>query len=90
MATLEPNRRRPAQTRLPNAGPGETDRLARVNGGATFYHLFRLKPAGAHTCVVCIGTDSFVKGAEALVASAEGACGVSAGPGVTHAGWTSA
>ncbi len=40
---------------------------SRVLGVATFYHLFRLKPRGDHTCVVCLGTACFVKGANQLV-----------------------
>lgn len=40
---------------------------SRVYGVATFYHLFRLKPQGKHTCVVCMGTACFVKGAQKLV-----------------------
>ena len=44
---------------------------SRVYGVATFYHLFRLKPQGEHTCVVCMGTACFVKGAERLIEAAE-------------------
>jgi len=40
---------------------------SRVYGVATFYHLFSLKPRGEHTCVVCLGTACFVKGAQKLV-----------------------
>ncbi len=40
---------------------------SRVYGTATFYHLFSLKPLGEHTCVVCLGTACFVKGAQTLV-----------------------
>jgi bidirectional [NiFe] hydrogenase diaphorase subunit len=36
--------------------------LSRVYGVATFYHLFSLKPAGKHTCIVCMGTACYVKG----------------------------
>ena len=36
--------------------------LSRVYGVATFYHLFSLKPSGAHSCVVCMGTACYVKG----------------------------
>jgi bidirectional [NiFe] hydrogenase diaphorase subunit len=42
---------------------------SRVYGVATFYHLFSLKPQGEHTCVVCMGTACFVKGADALLAA---------------------
>jgi bidirectional [NiFe] hydrogenase diaphorase subunit len=41
--------------------------LSRVYGVATFYHLFSLKPQGAHTCIICTGTTCFVKGANALL-----------------------
>ncbi len=41
--------------------------LSRVYGVATFYHLFSLKPSGAHTCVICLGTACYVKGANALL-----------------------
>ncbi|HBB35762.1 MAG TPA: NAD(P)H-dependent oxidoreductase subunit E [Cyanobacteria bacterium UBA8803] len=41
--------------------------LSKVYGVATFYHLFSLKPSGAHTCVVCLGTACYVKGGGALM-----------------------
>lgn len=44
---------------------------SRVYGVATFYHLFTLKPQGEHTCVVCMGTACFVKGADGLLAAVE-------------------
>lgn len=44
---------------------------SRVYGVATFYHLFHLKPRGQHTCVVCLGTACFVKGASELVKAVE-------------------
>jgi bidirectional [NiFe] hydrogenase diaphorase subunit len=52
---------------------------SRVYGVATFYHLFTLKPQGRHTCVVCMGTACFVKGADRLLAALEQASGVRAG-----------
>jgi len=42
---------------------------SRVYGVATFYHFFTLKPQGEHTCVVCLGTACYVKGADKLVGS---------------------
>jgi bidirectional [NiFe] hydrogenase diaphorase subunit len=39
---------------------------SRVFGVATFYHAFTFKPKGDHTCVVCMGTACYVKGAEAV------------------------
>ena len=44
---------------------------SRVYGVATFYHFFSLKQKGAHTCVVCMGTACYVKGAANLLASLE-------------------
>jgi bidirectional [NiFe] hydrogenase diaphorase subunit len=44
---------------------------SRVFGVATFYHLFQLKPKGEHTCVICMGTACYVKGADRLLAQAE-------------------
>ena len=40
---------------------------SRVFGVATFYHYFTLKPKGAHTCVVCMGTACYVRGAGKLL-----------------------
>jgi bidirectional [NiFe] hydrogenase diaphorase subunit len=53
--------------------------LARVYGVATFYHLFTFKPAGEHTCIVCLGTACYVKGAADIVATLEGEYSVKAG-----------
>ena len=36
--------------------------LSRVQGVASFYHLFRLAPPPPHTCAVCLGTACFVHG----------------------------
>lgn len=52
---------------------------SRVYGVATFYHLFTLKPQGKHTCVVCMGTACYVKGADAILAQIEKDYGVKAG-----------
>ena len=41
--------------------------LSKVYGVATFYHFFTLKPQGRHTCVVCMGTACYIKGAPDLV-----------------------
>ncbi|HUK65561.1 MAG TPA: bidirectional hydrogenase complex protein HoxE [Anaeromyxobacteraceae bacterium] len=41
--------------------------LARVYGVATFYNFFTLKPKGAHTCTVCLGTACYVKGASEIL-----------------------
>lgn len=52
---------------------------SRVYGVATFYHLFTLKPQGEHTCVVCMGTACFVKGAERLLTAVEAFSHIRAG-----------
>jgi len=57
--------------------------LSRVYGVATFYNFFTLKPAGRHTCVVCLGTACYVKGAGALLASIEKSEGIKAGQTTT-------
>jgi len=44
---------------------------SRVYGVATFYHFFQLKPQGEHTCVVCLGTACYVKGADKLINAIE-------------------
>lgn len=53
--------------------------LSRVYGVATFYHLFSLKPSGAHSCVVCLGTACYVKGAGELLAALEREIGLKEG-----------
>jgi bidirectional [NiFe] hydrogenase diaphorase subunit len=50
--------------------------LSKVYGIATFYHLFSLKPSGAHTCVVCLGTACYVKGSDKLMAALEDDLGI--------------
>lgn len=52
---------------------------SRVFGVATFYHFFTLKPKGAHTCVVCMGTACYVKGADKVLAAIEQEAGIKAG-----------
>jgi bidirectional [NiFe] hydrogenase diaphorase subunit len=52
---------------------------SRVYGVATFYHYFSFAPNGKHTCVVCLGTACYVKGAEALLESIEKRLGIVAG-----------
>jgi bidirectional [NiFe] hydrogenase diaphorase subunit len=53
--------------------------LSRVYGVATFYNFFALKPKGEHTCVVCMGTACYVKGAGEVVASIEKGFGIKVG-----------
>jgi bidirectional [NiFe] hydrogenase diaphorase subunit len=52
---------------------------SRVYGVATFYHFFSLKPKGQHTCVVCMGTACYVKGADTILAAAQKQTGVAVG-----------
>ena len=52
---------------------------SRVFGVVTFYHFFNLKPKGAHSCVVCMGTACYVKGADKVVAALEGCAKIKAG-----------
>ncbi|HKI68730.1 MAG TPA: bidirectional hydrogenase complex protein HoxE [Verrucomicrobiae bacterium] len=44
---------------------------SRVYAVATFYHFFTLKPKGLHTCVVCMGTACYVKGADKVIAAVQ-------------------
>ena len=53
--------------------------LSKAFGVATFYHHFTLKPPGRHTCVVCLGTACYIKGAAECVAALEHRYEVSAG-----------
>jgi bidirectional [NiFe] hydrogenase diaphorase subunit len=52
---------------------------SRVYGVATFYHFFTLKPKGEHTCVVCLGTACYVKGANKVLAAVEERAGIKSG-----------
>lgn len=53
--------------------------LSQVYGVATFYHLFSLKPAGKHSCVVCTGTACYIKGAPQILEAIEAAYDVEPG-----------
>ena len=53
--------------------------LSRAYGVATFYHFFTLKPAGDHTCVICLGTACYIKGAAQLVEAVRHDLGISPG-----------
>lgn len=50
-----------------------------VFGVATFYHYFRLRPPGAHTCVVCTGTACYINGAPTILARIRDRLGVDPG-----------
>jgi bidirectional [NiFe] hydrogenase diaphorase subunit len=62
--------------------------LSKVFGVATFYHFFTLKPPGRHTCVVCMGTACYIKGAGELLAAIQDKYSVEAGH-TTEDGWFS-
>lgn len=53
--------------------------LSKVYGVATFYHFFTLKPQGEHTCVVCMGTACYIKGAPTLLAGVNEVAGITTG-----------
>ena len=53
--------------------------LSQTYGVATFYHFFTLKPPGEHTCLVCLGTACYIKGAAQLISQAEKSLGVECG-----------
>lgn len=53
--------------------------LSKAFGVATFYQYFTLKPQGKHTCVVCMGTACYIKGAPDILAALEKRFGVKPG-----------
>lgn len=53
--------------------------LSRVYGVATFYHFFTFTAKGAHTCVICLGTACYVKGAGAVQTAVEQELAIKAG-----------
>jgi bidirectional [NiFe] hydrogenase diaphorase subunit len=52
---------------------------SRVYGVATFYHFFSFLPKGEHSCIVCMGTACYVKGAATVLAALEQEAHVKAG-----------
>jgi bidirectional [NiFe] hydrogenase diaphorase subunit len=52
---------------------------SRVYGVATFYHFFSFAPRGEHSCLICMGTACYVKGAAQVVAALEKCLDVRAG-----------
>lgn len=50
--------------------------LSRVQGVASFYHLFQLEPPTSHRCAVCLGTACYVKGGADLARELEARLGV--------------
>lgn len=67
------------ESALRNVARDLTLPLSKVFGVATFYHIFTLRPPGRHTCVVCLGTACYIKGAAALVQAIEQRFGVKMG-----------
>lgn len=57
--------------------------LSKVYGVATFYNYFMLKPQGEHSCVVCLGTACYIKGAPAILDAIEQAAHLKPGE-TTH------
>lgn len=53
--------------------------LSQAYGVATFYHFFTMSPPGEHTCVLCLGTACYIKGAARLLSRAEAVLGIKAG-----------
>lgn len=53
--------------------------LSQAFGVATFYNHFSLKPAGRHTCTICLGTACYIKGAGRLMEEAEKKLKIKAG-----------
>lgn len=49
---------------------------SKVFGVATFYHYFKLRRPGEHTCVVCTGTACYINGATESLALIKAALGV--------------
>jgi bidirectional [NiFe] hydrogenase diaphorase subunit len=50
--------------------------LSRAYGVATFYNYFTLKPQGEHTCVVCMGTACYIKGAPGILNAVQAMTGI--------------
>lgn len=53
--------------------------LSRAYGVATFYNYFTLKPQGEHTCVVCLGTACYIKGAPRVLEAIDKSVGIKPG-----------
>jgi bidirectional [NiFe] hydrogenase diaphorase subunit len=52
---------------------------SKVYGVATFYNFFSLAPKGEHSCIVCMGTACYVKGAAEIVTAVEKANKIKSG-----------
>lgn len=49
---------------------------SKTYGVATFYHFFKLKPGGRHSCVVCMGTACYIKGGQQVLQAVSEAYGI--------------
>ena len=61
--------------------------LSRVQGVASFYHLFRVEPPTPHRCAVCLGTACFVKGGADLAKALERHLGVRLDDAAGNGSW---
>ena len=61
--------------------------LSRVQGVASFYHLFRLEAPCAHRCAVCLGTACFVRGGADLAGALEERLGARLDGAPNRGGW---
>lgn len=61
--------------------------LSRVQGVASFYHLFRLDPPTPHRCAVCLGTACFVRGGAQLAARLQTRIGATMDDPGGRGGW---
>lgn len=61
--------------------------LSRVQGVASFYHLFRLEAPTPHRCAVCLGTACFVKGGADLARALERHLGVRLDDAAGNGNW---
>ena len=52
---------------------------SKVYGVATFYNFFSLAPKGEHSCIICMGTACYVKGAAGIVTAVEKANNIKSG-----------
>lgn len=52
---------------------------SKTYGVATFYHFFKLKPGGRHSCVVCMGTACYIKGGREVLDAVSNAYNLSDG-----------
>lgn len=52
---------------------------SKVFSVVTFYNFFSLAPKGEHSCVICMGTACYVKGAAQIVAAVEKANNIKTG-----------